>query len=295
MPDYDECSVRRAREAIASPLSLNNPRSEPVLTNPMKLVPVIGDARPVSRTPLATGKHTAVLLDDIESLGPVKYQFILLVFDDRSKEPCLFVASEVNETARRFGGGSHFLGLFAGETHSNYGSSDDWSDIGKFEQAALKLALQHLSSQVTSTSDKQSFLTYEEYLSLVRELTDYLSAFIIAGDSLMKVQYRGIDFPKHRKRLSQIHETGLRLKNTLFPHVNQVEGTYAINSAITFIDCLLASNAKLEDICSNLERKASGGKYGFFEYRRDMKDYQAKETARELAGSQLNSACKRPW
>lgn len=111
----------------------------------MNYAPVIGDATPVKRIPLATGKHTAVLLDNIESKGSVEYRFILAVFDDETREPCLFVASEVNAMAEKLQGSSHFLGLFPGDGHANLGSSDDWADIGKFEEAAVELAIQHLN------------------------------------------------------------------------------------------------------------------------------------------------------
>ncbi len=112
----------------------------------MNDAPVIGDATPVKQIPLATGKHTALLLDNIESKGSVEYRFILVVFDDESGKPCLFVASEVNVMAEEPEGGSHSLGLFLGGGHASLGSSDDWADIWKFEKAAVELANQQLKT-----------------------------------------------------------------------------------------------------------------------------------------------------
>jgi hypothetical protein len=105
----------------------------------MDYAPVIGAATPVKRIPLPSGKHTAILLDNIESKGSVQYRFILAVFSDQTREPCLFVTSEVNAMAKELGGGSHFLGLFPGDGHMNYGDSDDWADMEKFEKAAVEL------------------------------------------------------------------------------------------------------------------------------------------------------------
>jgi hypothetical protein len=110
----------------------------------MNYAPVIGAATPVKRISLPSGKHTAILLDNIESKGSIEYRIILAVFNDQTREPCLFVASEVNAMAKELGGGSHFLGLFPGDGHMNYGDSDDWADMGKFEKAAVELAIQHL-------------------------------------------------------------------------------------------------------------------------------------------------------
>jgi hypothetical protein len=54
--------------------------------------------------------------------------------------PVYFVASEVNEMAAVFGGGSHYLGVFDGSGHSSLGSSDAWGDPSKFFPEAIRLA-----------------------------------------------------------------------------------------------------------------------------------------------------------
>ncbi len=138
-------------------------------------------------------------------------------------------------------------------------------------------------------------MTYEEFRSILRELDDCLRAFIVIGNSLTRKQFSPIDFSHYQSQLSRIENEALHLRRQLFPYINQPEGNYAINTAITFIDCLIESDGKLTEICSNLQRKASGGSYGFFQYRKDLKDYESKENARELAGSQPNSAMHRPW
>lgn len=102
----------------------------------MKYAPAIKSAKP--RQHFQVGQHTAVLYGDIESAGSVKYCYIFAVFDD-NRQPCYLVASEVNSMAKRFGGGSHFLGLFDGEAHANCGASDDWGDEAKFTTEALRI------------------------------------------------------------------------------------------------------------------------------------------------------------
>jgi len=119
----------------------------------MDWTPVIGKSRTVKYIPLSTGKHTALILDEIESLGLVQYLYILVVFDDSIKQPCLFISSELNKTAEEPGEGSHFLGVFSGDEHHNLGASDDWADIVNFEREAVKLAFEYLneSSSIKNT------------------------------------------------------------------------------------------------------------------------------------------------
>ncbi len=102
----------------------------------MNYAPVVKSAKPRQRFQI--GKHTAVLLGDIERAGSVEYLYIMVVFDE-SRKPCYFVASEVNSMAGTLGGGSHFLGLFDGDGHANCGSSDDWADEAKFTAEALRI------------------------------------------------------------------------------------------------------------------------------------------------------------
>src|SRR5438105_5876412 len=102
----------------------------------MNYVPRIKSANP--RNQFKLGAYSAVLLGDIESVGSVEYKFIVIVYDE-SKKPCYFVASEVNDMAEKFGGGSHFLGLFDGNGHANCGTSDDWADESKFTEEALRI------------------------------------------------------------------------------------------------------------------------------------------------------------
>ena len=102
----------------------------------MNYVPQIKSANPKNHFEL--GPYSAVLLGDIESLGSVEYKFIMVVYDENQK-PCYFVASEVNDMADKFGGGSHFLGLFDGNGHANRGTSNDWADEAKFTDEALRI------------------------------------------------------------------------------------------------------------------------------------------------------------
>jgi|SRR6266487_812616 len=102
----------------------------------MKYAPVIKSAKPRQRFQI--GKHTSVLLGDIERAGSVEYHYIMAVFDE-NQQPCYFVASEVNSMVKTLGGGSHFLGLFDGDGHANCGTSDDWADEAKFTAEALRI------------------------------------------------------------------------------------------------------------------------------------------------------------
>ena len=103
----------------------------------MNYLPRIKDAKPQSEH--RVGRHPVVFFGDIEPAGLVTYFMIAVVYDPDTKQPCFIVASEVNNFAERFGGRSHFLGVFDGTGHANYGTSDDWGDPDKFTAKALEI------------------------------------------------------------------------------------------------------------------------------------------------------------
>ncbi len=103
----------------------------------MNYVPLIKNAKPRSKHQV--GRHPVVFLGGIESAGSVTYFMIAVVYDPDTEQPCFHVASEVNDLAEIFGGGSHFLGVFNGMIHANCGASDDWGDPDKFTAKALEI------------------------------------------------------------------------------------------------------------------------------------------------------------
>lgn len=105
----------------------------------MNYQPRVKSMNCVARAPLGHG-YTVLLWDKIESAGAVKYAFLLGVFEDATKQPVYFIASEVNTPAATLGGGSHYLGIFDEAGHANLGSSDDWGDPKKFFPKALEMA-----------------------------------------------------------------------------------------------------------------------------------------------------------
>lgn len=98
-------------------------------------LPIIGDATCVRTHDL--GSHIVGLLTDIENIGLVEYLFVMPVVRKSDKSTTMVVTSEANRMAS-LGGGSHFLCAFLGGEHVNYGCSDAWADIERFEAAALE-------------------------------------------------------------------------------------------------------------------------------------------------------------
>jgi len=85
-------------------------------------------------------EHTAILYDQIDSAGSVKYAFLVAVVENGKKEPIYYIASEVNQMAAVLGGGSHYLGVFDGSGHANLGAKNDWGNAHKFFREALRIA-----------------------------------------------------------------------------------------------------------------------------------------------------------
>lgn len=83
------------------------------------------------------GPYNAYLQRDLRvQRGHVHYEYVLAAIDRRIKKITFFITSERNTEPV---GGSHFLCMFIEDNHVNFGASDDWADLDKFEAAALKL------------------------------------------------------------------------------------------------------------------------------------------------------------
>ena len=106
--------------------------------------PAIKSAKSKQQFQLAN--YSGILFGDIEGAGRIEYLHVLVIFDENQR-PCFFVTSEVNATAKQLGGGSHFLCVFDGDRHLNYGSSDDWADEAKFCAEALRIVRKRFGSQ----------------------------------------------------------------------------------------------------------------------------------------------------
>ena len=97
--------------------------------------------------------HRVVFFDNIKSTGSIEYKFIVGLFDDRTQKASIFITSEVNTMAKRFGGPSHFLCVFDNNMHSNLGASDDWGHRGKFFSKALEIAAKQVGITPRESSE----------------------------------------------------------------------------------------------------------------------------------------------
>ena len=116
----------------------------------MQSAPAIESAH--QRQKFRVGRFTVIFFDQIVSAGPAKYEYMVIAVDD-SHHTRLYVTAEVNPLAKRFGGGSHFLGVFDGASHINHGSADDWADGEVFRARAVQLIREK------SVADMKTFST----------------------------------------------------------------------------------------------------------------------------------------
>jgi hypothetical protein len=138
-------------------------------------------------------------------------------------------------------------------------------------------------------------LSFEEHTELLQLLNRYLSEFISIENAMMNCGLHAFDFNESTNQIKTITGATIDLKEKLFEYKNQPDGNYSINTAITYVDHFLKSMNQLCNISTNLARKANGGKYGFFAYRKDLKEYKNNEKVREAFGNQLNSTLGRGW
>ena len=106
--------------------------------------PMFRNAKPLRKHDL--GGYEAILLTDIESVGMVQYLYILSVHKKGEERPVFTVTAEENMLAQMGGpgNGSHFLCAFDQGQHLNFGASDDYAMLDRFEKAALAKARERL-------------------------------------------------------------------------------------------------------------------------------------------------------
>jgi len=118
--------------------------------------------------PLATYKADnirAILVKNPESVGPIKYRYVMMCFVGGAKIPDYFVTSEKNEMqdqlleAAGLQQGSNadssgwLLGIFSDGKHSTLNIPSDWGDFETFEQEAIRLVCKHYGVKFL-TNDK---------------------------------------------------------------------------------------------------------------------------------------------
>src|SRR5215467_2028838 len=100
--------------------------------------PHIKSARQLRRYRL--GNYQALLFDQCEAVGPIRYLYVLVIFQEGERTPTLFVASEESDMPPALSPSPPFLGLFGADGHHNFGTSPDWADLEAFTARALQLA-----------------------------------------------------------------------------------------------------------------------------------------------------------
>ncbi len=123
------------------------------MTAALPLKPSIRSSRELKRYDFQ--KFRATLFDQIVSYDLVEYSFILILYDKATDDPVMYLTSEKNTSPfgelfanlgiapeageeSAGGSGSHYFCVFDIDGHSNYGASDDWGDVDKFEQKFLE-------------------------------------------------------------------------------------------------------------------------------------------------------------
>ena len=101
------------------------------------------------------GQHIGVLHTDVIARGKIRYRYIFELRLKETKSALLYVTSEQNAMYGVFGSEltsnrRHFLCMFRGGLHYNFGDSNDWADIEKFEARAITIIAEQLNYPVNS-------------------------------------------------------------------------------------------------------------------------------------------------
>ena len=101
------------------------------------------------------GQYVGVLYTDIIAAGKIRYRYMFAIRSKESQSIFLHITSELNTTYGLFGRGvagegTHFLCMFRDSLHHNFGDSNDWADIEKFEARAMAIAAEQVNFPVKS-------------------------------------------------------------------------------------------------------------------------------------------------
>ena len=83
--------------------------------------------------------YSGVVLADIESTDPVRYQYILALVRAGESKPGFYVTAEKNPRSRAQEG-SHRLRVIAPDLDEELESSDRWADLDAFCEQAFRIA-----------------------------------------------------------------------------------------------------------------------------------------------------------
>ena len=87
--------------------------------------------------------YIAIVLDIIQSIGDIRYKYILYFYKDKVDIPIYYVSLEKNNLFEELGGPSHFLCAFEEEqNHVNYGGFEEEITIENFAKRALEVVAQ---------------------------------------------------------------------------------------------------------------------------------------------------------
>lgn len=84
-----------------------------------------------------------VVLGEVETGDPNRYEYIFAAVREGSQEPTMYVTSEKASRSER-GDGSHRLRVIMGERSVVLGVSDKWKDLDQFAEQALDVVRKSL-------------------------------------------------------------------------------------------------------------------------------------------------------
>lgn len=118
------------------------------LDQELKLMkPLIQSSRLVKLIDIPDHSVEAMLYDNIESIGLVKYEYMIVAFRYDDTDPFMYVTSELNSNYEPERCNSHLLCVFKDNQHYNFGSSDSYGEMYYFETNAIEIIKDCVTTQ----------------------------------------------------------------------------------------------------------------------------------------------------
>lgn len=138
-------------------------------------------------------------------------------------------------------------------------------------------------------------LAYSDFLVCLKKMSDIDHATLKTEAHVLNCGFKPFDFTKAATELDFNVRKAERLFGELCDHERKRGCPEPVTAAREYLACLIATSGKMAFIARRLGEQAKGEKFGFFEYRREIKEYRKLSKQRKEYSLKLETAQHEKW
>jgi hypothetical protein len=138
-------------------------------------------------------------------------------------------------------------------------------------------------------------LQHGAFLELLRVANDLDTDIIATERSILECGLKPFDFGDAAAKLEESIQAAQRLCAELCRYSDHEESQGAIQAAVEYLRHLITTSSTMAELARKLEAKSKGDKFGFFQYRKKLKEYNKLSKSRSIAASRLDQLQYQSW